>query len=123
MKRVTVMNQTRNVALADVEWRGTLFGRARGLLGRARLDPGDGIAIVPCSSVHMCFMRFAIDVLYLDRDGIVTKVVTALRPYRISVGGRGTHSTIELAAGTLAQSGTAVGDQIVFRDRTQVRAA
>lgn len=116
MKTVILRNETRDAALARVECRDTMLGRARGLLGRAGLREGDGIMIRPCSSVHMFFMRFPIDVLYLDRDNRVAKCVTNLRPFRVSVGGRGAHSAVELPVGTIERSGTRPGDLIAITD-------
>jgi uncharacterized membrane protein (UPF0127 family) len=71
--------------------------------------------ITPCSSVQTTFMRFAIDVVFLDRDGQVVKVVQELRPYRGALGGRGAHSVLELPAGA-AHGVIAVGDRLVWED-------
>jgi uncharacterized membrane protein (UPF0127 family) len=117
MRMVTVRNETRATELARAEWRGTIWGRARGLLGKASLADGAGIVIAPCSSVHMFFMRFAIDVAYVDRDGRVVKTVSRLRPYRISFGGTGAHAAIELPAGTLEATGTRPGDRLAFDEQ------
>ena len=114
MRMVTVRNATRDTELARAEWRGSMLGRARGLLGKTALAPGEGIVIAPCNSVHMMFMRFPIDVAYVDRDGRVVKTVSRLRPNRLSVGGRGAHAAIELPAGTLAATATSVGDRLLF---------
>ncbi|MEO6276373.1 DUF192 domain-containing protein [Roseateles sp.] len=72
--------------------------RLLGLLALPRLKPGEALAIKPCSSVHTCFMRYPIDVVYVDRDSRVIKVVPALAPWRLSacIGAR---MTLELAAG------------------------
>jgi len=72
--------------------------RLLGLLALPRLQPGEALALRPCASVHTCFMRYAIDVLYLDRDGVVLKVVPALKPWRFSACW-GARTTLELAAG------------------------
>lgn len=66
----------------------------------------------PCGSVHTAFMRFPIDVLYLDRARRVVKAVPVLRPFRASVGGRRAHTVIELPAGTIQETQTAIGDEI-----------
>ncbi len=116
MRRVTVQNETRNTELAHAEWRGSTIGRARGLMGRRGLDQGDGIVIAPCNSVTMFFMRFPLDIVYVDRDGVVVKTVTDLKPYRNSLGGRQAHIAIELPVGTIAASGTVPGDRITFLD-------
>ena len=90
MRRVRVHNATRGTTLAEqAEWRASLWGRGRGLLGRAGLRPGEGIVLTPCGSVHMLFMRFAIDVVYLDKRDRVVKTVHHLRPFTFSWGGRG----------------------------------
>jgi len=89
--------------LADSVW-----ARGRGLLGRSGLAPRQGLLIRPCSSVHTWFMRFAIDVVYLDRDWRVTKVVPNLKPWRFSWG-RGAHMALELPSGEAGRQGIAPG--------------
>lgn len=116
MRLVTIHNETRSRDLGHAEWRGSILGRTRGLLGKASLEPREGIVLTPCSSVHMVLMRFAIDVAYINREGTVVKTVSALRPNRFSLGGRGAHSAVELPAGALAESGTQPGDHLVFVD-------
>jgi hypothetical protein len=69
--------------------------------------------IVPCEAVHTFFMRFPIDLLYLDRARRARKVRHAVRPWRISGCWRA-HSVLELPAGTLAATGTSAGDEIAL---------
>ena len=76
----------------------TMWPRMKGLLGRKELPPGEGIYLRPASSIHMFFMRFPIDAVFLDRDLVVRKVVPDLKPWRIA-SARGSRSVIELAAG------------------------
>ena len=90
------------------------FARLRGLLGRTGLAEGTGLWIEPCSSVHMFFMRFPIDVLFLDREKRVRRAVSTLRPWRIAVGGLRAHSALELPAGVIAASDTRGGDRLAF---------
>ena len=87
--------------------------RRTGLLRHQHLDSGDGLWISPCESVHTFFMKFAIDLVYLDRRKTVRKVRHAVPPWRISAC-LSAHSVLELPAGTAAQSLTAVGDQLAF---------
>ncbi len=111
----TVANTTRNTVIAaQVRRAATPWARLVGLLGRSGLAAGEGLHLLPCGSVHTWFMRFTIDVLYLDRDGRVVKAVPALRPFRWSWGGRRAHSVLELPAGTIAASGTRPGDALAF---------
>ncbi len=111
-----ISNRTRGGAVLATHARSaaTPWSRLVGLLGRARLAAGEGLHLVPCNSVHTLFMRFTIDVLYLDRERRVVKAVPALRPFRWSWGGRRAHSALELPAGTLAATGTVPSDELVF---------
>jgi uncharacterized membrane protein (UPF0127 family) len=93
---------------------GTL-ARMRGLLGRKGLEPGGGMLLTPEPSVHMFFMRFPIDVVFLDREHTVVSVRHTLRPWRVA-GARGAYATLELPAGTVAATGIATGDRLVFED-------
>jgi len=72
--------------------------RMRGLLGRDSLNEGEGMLLRPAGSVHTAFMRFEIDVVYLDRQHRVIGVVHELRPWRMS-GRRGARAVVELPAG------------------------
>jgi uncharacterized membrane protein (UPF0127 family) len=87
------------------------LARMKGLLGRSQLPPGEGILLRPASSIHMLFMRFAIDAVFLDRELRVVRVVRELRPWRIARA-RGAHSTLEIAAGEAERRGVAEGDTL-----------
>jgi uncharacterized protein len=91
------------------------FGRARGLLGRDGLEPGGGMLIDRAGSVHMFFMRFPIDVVFLDRDRKVVGVRHGLRPWRVA-GARRAVAALELPAGTAAEAGVEVGKELVLED-------
>jgi uncharacterized membrane protein (UPF0127 family) len=87
----------------------------RGLLGRKRLPRGHGLLIKPTWSIHTMFMRFPIDVVFLDRDRTVVRVVHALRPWRVA-GARRAVAALELAAGAAAEAGIEVGDSLVLEE-------
>jgi uncharacterized protein len=91
------------------------FARMRGLLGRTSLEPGSGMLIDAAPSVHMFFMRFPIDVVFLDRDWTVLRVVHALKPWRVA-GARRAVAALELPAGTAAQAGLTGGDVLVLEE-------
>jgi uncharacterized membrane protein (UPF0127 family) len=93
-------------AIAD-----TPLSRMKGLLGRAGLARDEGMLFRPAGSIHMFFMRFAIDAVFCDRDLRVVKVVRDLRPWRIA-GMRGAKVVVELAAG--AAAGVEAGDRLVL---------
>jgi len=89
----------------------TRGSRRQGLLGRDRLEPSAGLLLAPCMAIHTAFMRFALDVAFVDRTGRVLKVAHALPPWRIAVAPRA-HAVIELAAGTLKARDVRVGDRL-----------
>ena len=91
------------------------FGRARGLLGRDGLEPGGGMLIDGAGSVHMFFMRFPIDVVFLDRDRTVVGVRHRLRPWRVA-GARRAVAALELPAGGAAEAGIEMGDALVLEN-------
>jgi uncharacterized membrane protein (UPF0127 family) len=109
---MVIRNQTRNTILADAaDVADTSEKRRTGLLKHERLDPGQGLWIVPCESVHSFFMKFAIDLVYLDRNKKVLKVRHRMVPWRLSAC-LTAHSILELPAGAVAASGTEKGDQL-----------
>ncbi|HAH07786.1 MAG TPA: DUF192 domain-containing protein [Elusimicrobia bacterium] len=95
------------------------LSRAVGLLGRDSMDREEALWIVPCSMVHTFFMRFPIDLLFLDRELKVVKVVEGLKPWRLSPWVLGAHSVLELASGALRDesgaSRAAAGDALELR--------
>lgn len=86
----------------------TMFARLRGLLGRSGLPWGEGMLLRPAASVHTAFMRFTIDVVFLDREDRVVKVAAELRPWR-AAGCRGARAVLELPAGEAARQGLRPG--------------
>lgn len=87
----------------------------RGLLGRSGLEPGTGMLIDAAPSVHMFFMRFPIDVVFLARDRTVVGVRHELRPWRVA-GARRAVAALELPAGAAAVAGVEEGDVLVLED-------
>lgn len=83
--------------------------RMRGLMGRRLLPAGDGLLLTPAPSIHTGFMRFPIDVIFLDRELQVLKLVEQLRPWRVAAA-RGARSVLELAPGEVVRRGVEVGD-------------
>jgi uncharacterized membrane protein (UPF0127 family) len=90
--------------------------RRQGLLGRDSLAEGTALIIAPSNAVHTFFMRFAIDVAFVRRDGRVLKVRRAVRPWRLTASLRA-FAVIELPAGSLSSSETTPGDHLVARPR------
>jgi uncharacterized protein len=113
-QKMTVSNLTRQTVLAhSVEVANRGATRQKGLLGRNHLPAGEGLWIIPCESVHTFFMRFAIDLVYIDRAMKVRKVRNSVPPWRLSAC-LSAHSVIELASGTIETTQTREGDQLEF---------
>lgn len=85
--------------------------RMRGLLGRAGLPQGEGILLRPAGSIHTFFMRFAIDVVFLDSSLRVLRVAPSLKPWRVA-GCRGARAALELGAGQAVAAALAPGDRL-----------
>ncbi|MEW5982509.1 MAG: DUF192 domain-containing protein [Acidobacteriota bacterium] len=102
--------------LARVEVAATPSSRRKGLLGRDRLEPGTGLLLRPCASIHTWFMRFAIDVVFLDGERAVVKLVRDVRPFSVVWGGRAARDTLELPAGALAGVDLDIGDRLRLDD-------
>jgi uncharacterized membrane protein (UPF0127 family) len=99
----------RAVSMADTPWQ-----RFMGLMGRRELAADAGLCLRPCSSIHMFFMRIAVDAVFLDKDGVVVRIYPSLRPWRVTRVVRKAKSCIELPAGTLATAGVRVGDRLTL---------
>jgi hypothetical protein len=104
--------ETGAVIARRVEVAATHAERAIGLLGRSHLERGAGLLIAPCRGVHTWFMRFPIDVVSLDADGVIVDCAPGLRPWRIRLPRPRAVSVLELPAGTIAFTGTRVGDTV-----------
>ena len=87
--------------------------RRTGLLKHTSLEPGQGLWIVPCEGVHTWFMKFAIDVVFLNKKRQVVKLRKSMGKWRMAMSLRA-HSVLELPAGTLERTGTQKGDQLVL---------
>ena len=95
-----------------IEVAGSFLSRLKGLLGRAGLSKGEGLLLDPCASVHTCFMRFPIDLCFLDGEWRVLKAVQGLTPWRWA-SALGAARVLELPAGTLARAGVREGEVLV----------
>lgn len=92
--------------------------RRRGLLGRNGLDPGEAVVLIPCCAVHTLFMRFAIDVVFVRRDGVVTKVCPGMKPWRAAMA-LGAFAAIEFAEGETGRGGAEPGDRLFLDSATE----
>jgi uncharacterized membrane protein (UPF0127 family) len=91
------------------------ISRMRGLLGRSGLAPGEGMLINAAPSVMTFFMRFPIDVVFIDKGQTIVKIAHSLVPWR-TAGARGASASLELPAGTAAALGLEPGMTLVLAD-------
>lgn len=108
-----IVNQRNNLILADkAKVAATFSKRLIGLLDREYLNEGEGLVIIPSNSIHMFFMRFAIDVLFLDKKGKVVAILRSFKPWELSRIYFNAYSVLELPSGVIDKTGTQKGDII-----------
>jgi len=115
LPKLRVRNLSRGgIELADrADIADTSEKRRQGLLKHTGLELGEGLWIVPCEAVHTFFMKFAIDVVFLNKKRQIVKIRENMGLWRMS-GSFSAHSVLELRAGSCARTGTVKGDQLEF---------
>lgn len=108
------VDQNGAVLAEEVEEAFSLLKRMKGLMFRPSLAAGKAMLLAPCPQIHTCFMRFAIDVLFLTKEGEVVYVMENLRPWRLSPIIRRATQTLEMPGGTL-KGRVKQGDRIYFK--------
>jgi uncharacterized membrane protein (UPF0127 family) len=105
---------TGRVIIPHLEVAGSLWAQTVGLMGRKEIAPDAGLLIPRCNAIHTAFVRFPIDVMFLDKDLTAVRLIPALSPWRIIGFVRGANSVVELPAGTLRQKQIVVGQQFAL---------
>jgi uncharacterized protein len=109
------LNVTRQTVLADeLSEAYSFLARLRGLLFAPPIKPGQGLLIKPCNSIHMIGMKYAIDVVFLDKQNRVVGLVENIGPGKISAVYRKAHCCVELPSGTISATATADGDELAL---------
>ena len=104
-----------SIVLSDVEIPHGFFARTRGLLGRDSLGKDRGMYFGSCNAIHTFFMRFMLDLVFLDRHMRVTRIVRNVRPFRMVCGGLRATSVIEVESGCLENDAISCGDVLELR--------
>ncbi|HUW14573.1 MAG TPA: DUF192 domain-containing protein [Anaerolineae bacterium] len=113
MSEIKVTNLSTGAELVTVgRLANTHWSRLRGLMGSRPLAPLEGLLIVPCKSIHTHFMRFPIDVLFVNEAEEVIGLHHSLPPWRLGESHANARFVVELPAGTLASTGTQVGHRL-----------
>ena len=113
MGTALVRKEDGTVVCADCVVADSAWARRKGCSGRASLGEDEGILLRPGSSIHMFFMRFPIDAVFLDRELHVLRVAAGLKPWRLA-SKRGAKAVLELPAGRCAQAGLGEGDRLAL---------
>lgn len=92
----------------------TPFKRMKGLLGKKELKKGQALVLKPCNSIHTFFMRFPIDVLFVDKDNRVIEAISKVQPFRLTYIYFNAALAIELPTATIQSSSTSKGDSILL---------
>lgn len=110
---MVVINATKNIIISRrASMANTFFSRMSGLLGRPPLQEDEALVITRCRSIHMFFMRYAIDVIFVGRENRVVGLVENIGPFRLSPVFWKAEFVVELMAGTIAVTKTSVGDTL-----------
>lgn len=99
------------------------WGRFRGLMLSKPLPPDQALLIPCCASVHTFFMRYALDLIYLDKHGTVVKLVRHVKPWRMSWGSASATQIVEMPAGGIDRYAIQVGDAMVLHPQAQINHA
>lgn len=103
-----------SVIAEDVIIADTLFKRMKGLLGKKEFGKGQAIVLEPCNSIHTFFMRFPIDVLFLDKENKILKAVPSLEPFKLTRVYFSAARTVELSCGTIKSFSIKEGDSLLI---------
>jgi uncharacterized membrane protein (UPF0127 family) len=107
--------RTGEIVATHVQSAANFITRGVGLLGRAAVEPHEGLWIRPCSSIHTLGMRATIDVFFLDRNDTVLRIVPAAAPGKLMISCRGAASVVELGSGSeRPERGVAIGDRLAL---------
>lgn len=117
MKPVFRLETAAGAVVADhVEVADGIASRFMGLMFRSSLPDGHGLALRPCSSIHMFFMRIPLDAVFVDGEGEVVRIYADLKPWRMTMPVRNAKACIELPTGTAARAGLTVGTVVRMVD-------
>jgi len=114
---MVILNTSQRTVLADrCEAASTFFARLKGLQFRKELHKGSGLLLTPCNSIHMFFMRFPIDAVFIDAVNVIVHIEENIKPWRISKTVGKARSVLELPSGTVHATSTKIGDLIDIKN-------
>lgn len=115
MNLIRVVNRTRGTLLGNqIRLVDSWPGRLRGYLGRPEPKPGEGMLLVRCNAVHMFGLGFALDLIFLSKNGDVVGIFPHLQPWKRTSRVADANYALELPAGAIEASYTQVGDRFTW---------
>ena len=116
MKVFRLKNQTLEEELLfdSVKTADNFFIRAFGLIFRKEPKPGEGLLFYKCNSIQTFWMRFAVDVIFLDKNNKILASITGLKPFRVTPFIKGADKALELAKSSIKNSELKLGDVLLF---------
>jgi len=115
MQSVQLINVRNLKVVGHSVWQATTFWtRLRGLLGRKKIAPGEGIWLIPCRQVHMFGMRYPLSVWFLDQTGMVCAIIDELEPGAVTPRYLNAESVLEFPAGWAKETDTHEGDRLMI---------
>lgn len=104
-----------NLVLEKAQLASSFFQKFKGLMGRKKLGKSEGLLLLSCNSIHTCFMRFPIDVVFLNMDHEVISMRKGVRPWRMVKQVRKAYITVEMPEGTIEYKNIEVGDLLIMK--------
>ncbi|MFN8577842.1 MAG: DUF192 domain-containing protein [Candidatus Sericytochromatia bacterium] len=115
MKLIKIANSKNNEILGDkIIYANTPYRRFIGLMGKKEINEGQGVFLTPCNSIHMMFMKFPIDIIFLDRKNKIIHITENIQPWKISKIVFMAQSVLELPVGSVSKTDSKVGDKLTI---------
>lgn len=112
-----LINKTRNTVLAENVFEArSFFARGKGLLGKKSFSPNETLWIYPCNNIHTWFMQFPIDAVFVDKNLLVTKIYTQLKPWKMVWPILSARSVFEFSGGVINPDNVQPGDHLYVGD-------
>ena len=109
---MTVKNQDGQTIVANLRIADTFFTRFKGLMGTKELNEGEGLLIMPCNGIHMFWMTYSLDIIFLDRDYRVVYLIEGIKPWKVSPVVKKSTMVLEFPPGTIKKYDIDIGDRI-----------
>lgn len=110
-----LINKKNEKILADnIKIANNPFSRMKGLLGKQKLNSGEGLHIMPCNSIHSCFMKFRFDAIFLNKKNEVVAFIENMPAWKFSKIYFSAYSVVELSSGIIKETETNIGDVLEF---------